>query len=845
MPIENNIIFNRYNSQTRFYNTNIGSLSLKGNVGERMQTKSEVEVYWYVEPNTFSIFENGGRIVLNDTSNFNASGFFQSDVIEIRFGFGVTGQNAIGNVINVSGDGKTIFTDINTLTDGLYTDTDLVTPNLFQCLITGLTSLENLIYRYNYIDNDVVTGDYNNVITGDTQEWQVKDITAVATNGNSVGKNRWRHEDDFLRCTKLTDKQLPVTRDVDFGGVGGVVPIAVQNFLVEHRSSILPYYQNGELNNFFNLETVPSLEGLASYKYIFSMTFKNNIKDANETKNVEFIEELGSVGWFNENFNNNDSQYSISPASLSYTDQDLNIVNGINLNGVTSVQVTILSDEGTLTGSQNYTIMHSYLPQETILTDDYYNKNYIYETVNKGSVGNYISNISESLTSPNELIINFDIDLSNENIKDGEYYLLSIMLDDDTLNAELSDRVNLLIDVNRYNKNNDVEGLVYDIDSFAYTHYTDDLYTESKGWVQDSVEISFTYKQIPFAYTNKANIQLVAWKDGTEDYFVIQDYNMFTDNLLLTSSNGYQYTANTPSIDIDQDDNLISAPSSSIKNQTLQNYNPQTYDDNCDLESSVSSGSVIGFSFFYLRLKTRYKWHDWLKLDVAPNIFINNNKENNGLNQNPSNYSLQQGYSLKWILNLDVVTDVNGEDVTTKYIHKTDVELLDFGVNSNENWELSTVITKTLDGDVNTDCNLLSEEDMVIEMSFVNLDGSGFDLSDYQSSMRIEPKNPSDEFQTIELASDNSNVFSSFNQTNPSYVFDNPVGYPLNGQDVPNLLTMTKVASNIVLTAILKKNTNYLNQDLYTITGRIGLKDQSAEIIAGQFTDDFNDDFFI
>ncbi len=850
MPIKNNIISNRYNTQTRNYNTNNGSFSLKANVGDRLQTRSELEIFWYVEPVSFSIFENGGRIVLNDALNFTEAGFFQGDNFEIRFRFGASGVNEIGNIINVSTDGKTIFTDITTLTNGLYNqdlDTNTTEPN--ECLITGLTSLENLIYRYNFVDNQELTGQYDNVITGDTQEWQVENILATPTQGVSMGKKRWRHEQDFVRVTKLANTELPINRGVDFGGVGGVVPNGIQNFLVEHRVSVLPYYENGQLNNLLNNESVDDLKGKLSYKYIYQMTFKNNIKDANETKKVEFIEEKGSVGWFNENFNANPNQYSLE--SITYTDN----VNGfdideISLNGLTDVQVIVNSANGTFTGTQNFTVMHSFLPQETILTDNYYNENYIYETVNRLGVGTYIGNVSSTLINPNQLQIDLQIDLTSASLTNQDYYSLSILLDDDSLNAELSDRVNLLVDVKQYFKNTDIDGLLFDIGGSVATHYGDDSYTESKGWVQDAVVVGFEYKHFPYSYTENMKVQLVAWQDGTENYFVLQNYNIAISNDFNISNDGYEYLKNVFILDLDANDNLILSTGS--KGGTYQNFNPDIYIANQYQLLQNLSGSSVSYNEKEIQLRTRYMWHEWISQPNAPNIFIDNTQENNGLNKNVSNYSLKQGYTLRWILDTDIRKEVNGEDIITKYIHTIDCDVKNFGENADENWELDSINTYTIEGDFDTDCVFLTEEDMRIEVIFRNLDGSGFDINDYQGAIRLESKNPSNEFQTLEIGTEEilKNIFSYFNQNQSEYIQNTPLGYPLNGIGNTDIelsrCKIEKVSDTIVLTAQLKKVNGYLRQSLYTVSGRIGLKDQSGVApILGEFTDDFNEDFFI
>ena len=200
MGLVNNVIDTKYNSQIRNYDTSIGSFSLKANVGDRIQSLIAIEMYWYVEPTAFSIFEDGRRIVI-EGEPFDIAGFSHGDDIEVRFGYVSKANNqlATGKIVNVSSDGLTIFTDITTLTNGFYTD--IVTGGLptgdFECLIAGVTSLTNLIYKYNFVPNDISTPSFNSLLTGDLQEYKTSNLQATAVQGVPSSGKRWRNNNDF------------------------------------------------------------------------------------------------------------------------------------------------------------------------------------------------------------------------------------------------------------------------------------------------------------------------------------------------------------------------------------------------------------------------------------------------------------------------------------------------------------------------------------------------------------------------------------------------------------------------------------------------------------------------
>jgi hypothetical protein len=848
MGLVNNVIDTKYNSQIRNYDTSIGSFSLKANVGDRIQSLIAIEMYWYVEPTAFSIFEDGRRIVI-EGEPFDIAGFSHGDDIEVRFGYVSKANNqlATGKIVNVSSDGLTIFTDITTLTNGFYTD--IVTGGLptgdFECLIAGVTSLTNLIYKYNFVPNDISTPSFNSLLTGDLQEYKTSNLQATAVQGVPSSGKRWRNNNDFVQVTKLPTTQIPLNRDVDFGEAGGVVPTCVQNFKVEHRVSVQPYYLAEDIFSMIppsgQREKPTRLNN--SLKHIFSISLKEFINDSNETKTVNIVDKTGSVGWFDENFDGNRNQYELQ--SITYQDSS-GFVDEINIKEETTVTLVVTSEDGTFNGSQTVNVMHSLIPQQEILNDDYFNNNYLYDTVNTSGLGQYVYDVVYDYQTPNQSTITFKVLIGTAaGLNSNDYYLLGITLDDDVKSAELSDRVTLIADVNQYALDTDIPDLLKELSGGLTTNYESNVYTESKGWVQDAVKVEFQYKYDPFTYTENTSIQLVAWKDGEEeDYFVLQDYSIDSANDYQLSQNGIEFhkkNITTSVFDVNQD--LIET--SSFLNNSLQNYNSNYYESNLNTTSQNEYNSALEpENIKNISLTTRYMWHDWIQLPDAPIFFSKSGELNSGLNKNVSNYSLTQGYSLKWILN----ADINKGGVITKYIHKVNAEVLDFSVNSDESWVLNTINTYLVDGDYDSNKVLLADEDMRLEIIIDNLVDPLFDLSLYRGSISVETKDPASELQTLEIGTDEFNLFTNSNELKSEYTLENEKGYPLKGISNELYCDIEKVGSSIVLSCILKSSTKYLSKNAdagqICITGRIGLKDD-ASTIDGEFSDDFSNSFFI
>ena len=873
MPLVNNLIYKRFGTQQRGYDTSIGvgTNSLKGNVGERSHIEMEVEVFWYIEPDTYSIFDNGRRISVEGTP-FDTAGFSVGDHIM----FSIQNDREDGYIVGMSEDGLTLFTENFTgLPNGTFEGKDT------GCVITGITDITNLVYKYNYVPNESVTPNFRNS-RGDLHQYKcsgideptnsVDGLIYTTAQGEALGK-RWRDSGDFLRVTKLANADLPIIRDSNFAGGYGV-PDGIQRFKIEHRSTIQPYYLEEEYENLVNADKPSRLDD--SLKYIFEVTAKEFITDADTTKQVRFLDDEGSVGWYNENFDGNRNQYQIQ--GVTYQDASGLNIDAIKIGEDTTVTIQVRSSDGTFDSSvDNVIVQHSLLPQTNIDTDDYFNKNYLHESARSGDFGNNISGVTQTVSSAFVASITFTIKIRSYEYNRGntEDYLLAVSLEDDAKPSEDSDRVMLIADVNTYFVDTDIPDLLKELNGGITTNYDSNVYTESKGWVQDAVRVQFSYKYDPFIYTEYTNIQLVAWEDASiNNYFVLQDYPIDSEEDYNISQNGIEFhKENVINSEFDTNQDLINSQSNLI--QSIQNYNDSIYNDNLSTKSENEYYPIEDLNSKNVQLTTRYMWHDWIKQEDAPIVFTLSDQENNGLNKNVSNYSLKQGYSLKWILD----TGIKSGDIVTKYVHKINTEVLNFGVNSDEtvsittggatignaivgddtinnsststtqmaqNWRLESIKTFVADGDYETDCLLLSSEDMKIQVTFENQTTPDFNLSDHRGSIQINTNDPSSETQTIEIGTDEFNLFTNDNELKTEYRLDTSKGYPLKGITNDSYCDIDKDGSFLILTCIIKKSSGYvtsLNGEV-CISGRIGLISDPG-IVVGDFNNDFSTDFYI
>jgi len=116
------------------------------------------------------------------------------------------------------------------------------------------------------------------------------------------------------------------------------------------------------------------------------------------------------------------------------------------------------------------------------------------------------------------------------------------------------------------------------------------------------------------------------------------------------------------------------------------------------------------------RTAFRVNFQEWLELPGADTVFYDPSEPNNGLNQDASRYSLQNGYDIRVILDMQVS---NG-DVTTQYVDvSASCEILDYEEQDGTpvNW---TCQKETFDSNGNnTNGVILKNENTTVRATYV------------------------------------------------------------------------------------------------------------------------------
>jgi hypothetical protein len=272
-----------------------------------------------------------------------------------------------------------------------------------------------------------------------------------------------------------------------------------QVFEISHIVRVLPYYTDGQITNLQD-NILPDLF-LTELKYAFDVDFRTVLSNPNKSIKAIYDNVLGSVGWFNQNFNGFDNQYLIE--SIAYEDSALaTSTDGLQISSKTKATITVARAGGVISVGQRAGVFVSYLPSQ----NEYQNtattlaENFILDSLyhNEGTAAKVGTGVIKSLTSSivsDKLVIVAEFEYTTAQqlrLTTASNYLLVVQIADSALSSGNSNRVNLIADVNSYQKGAFIEGL-FDIISLHYLVNGNDLDNDEgflsieEIWNEDSI----------------------------------------------------------------------------------------------------------------------------------------------------------------------------------------------------------------------------------------------------------------------------------------------------------------------------------------------------------------------
>jgi hypothetical protein len=728
MPQVKNIIsekyFNQFTNSVDFLsNTSNITFNLVGNVEEQIKAEITLTIEWFAKATAdideFNLLSD--RIIRN-AGDFKADGFNIGDVFDFRLDYNTASESTdfTGTVTSISADGRTLFfSTVGTPTQSVYGNAAIRAK-----ATDSANYLTALIHKFALIENNEELN-FTSKVTDSTQIYQAvnvgEDIAGRQTNEVTAvaqGSNKgW--------ITGNLTIQYDDTNSNDYA----------QAFIIRHTFIINPYYLDGQIDNITNSSIPDLLEGNNSLKYAYEIEARRVITNPNTGIIVTQENNLGSVGYFGENFNGIESDYTIESVSFQDTSSTMP-KESLQITNRTTITILVSKNSGSISAGQRVGLIHSILPPESEYsnTTTEFQSNFLYDIAyhNQGdSAGIGQNAIIKSLSSS---IVGFDLQIvaeieyttsQQQRLTAESFYSLSVVIADSTLTAATSDRVNIIASVDNYDESLDIEGLLTFTELFFYTHEkvigVDSPTTNLKGWNEDDLSITYEFylDLAKSAYLNSLELAVIAYNTSTQDYFILDSYNFDLSSSIRSS--GVQQ------ININNTRGYILEEGSNFNKATLQ------------------TGNKIGDLQYYSGvIGQKIPWETWIQNLDADSVFYDDTKSNNNLNFRTSNYSDLNSYEIRFaaISNLSGVNDL-GQAGTTNYLALSPkLFIYDY----DKDGELTPRWTGTLqtfdEGGVNDlGGKILTGANTLIKMTWTDSQGAVTDLTGFWGFHTLEIEN--------------------------------------------------------------------------------------------------------
>ena len=336
-------------------------------------------------------------------------------------------------------------------------------------------------------------------------------------------------------------------------GIFGVAD-AAQEFQLEHEFIINPWYVDGGLNDLINGVAPDYLLGTASLKYAYESDFREALSNPNNRIVAVSDKSLGSVAWFNENFNGFDNLYNIE--SVTYSDSATsNSSSALQITAKTKVEIVISKIGGSFTNGDKLGAYISYLPTANEYT------NTMTDMVHNFMYDNIFCIVGSSQQAGSGIFTTAEAELVGSNVKltveveyntaqklrlfntDEPNYVMGIQCGDVSIDSGDIDKVMLKI-VDGYVVGADIPDLIINEDLKIYPYDQrigiDSGYTDLISWNEDgfTAKLGFGLDLSKQSFLNSLEVSVVAHNNLTNNFFILDNYVFPVANGVV--SNGIQ-----------------------------------------------------------------------------------------------------------------------------------------------------------------------------------------------------------------------------------------------------------------------------------------------------------------
>lgn len=495
-------------------------------------------------------------------------------------------------------------------------------------------------------------------------------------------------------------------------------------------------YNDAFLTNLIN-ETEPSTFTSPNYRYLCEYLFGTNPTDPNEFRLYKDNLLNGSFGWIGKNYTSGDGSYYIN--SISYNSgSDAQI----EATETTTITGSIKKSSGNWISGDRVVLIVMKLAEGTEYTD-------AANTLEESFLFDYLATTEGAATVDSGIIQNLDVDIDGvdatlldftfqtvynatqqSQISTGDYYLIGMLVGDDSGAASTSDAKVVWMDVNQFTKNTDITGLItnnsMEIYSSEKTPNGTLFTTSANSWnnrLHQAVCHFFLTKN--GASTKSSNYikvtgmkgQVIARHKITEESFVLDNYDIpWTEFNAYVGGGNYQIINQTNYRDF-----KINPTAQANKSTVLSEY----------------PGSYQTTQEFIVRWPFVFNWREWQYNPNVPAEFYNTLQSQNNFNYRTSNYNPS---GTDWQIMIRLLVTVNTQGINTQYgILSTACTVRDFDVDPPTfNW---TAVTELIDEYGVTVNQIRIGQDMRIKTTFSMATAGGLNMARIMAEHTIEEYN--------------------------------------------------------------------------------------------------------
>lgn len=436
-------------------------------------------------------------------------------------------------------------------------------------------------------------------------------------------------------------------------------------------------YNDSLLTNFVN-ETEPSTFTSPNYRYVCEYLFGTNPTDPNEFRLYKDNLLNGSFGWIGKNYTSGDGSYYID--SLLYNagaDTQIEATETMTITG------SIKKSSGNWVAGDRVVLIIMKLAEGTEYTN-------AANTLEENFLFDYLATTEGAATVDSGIIQNLDVDIDGGDatlldftfqtvydttqqalISNGDYYLIGMLVGEDSATAASSDAKVVWMDVNQFTKNSDIPGLITSNSMEIYssektpngTLFRSSANTWNNTLHQAICRFFLTKNGASLKSANYIKVtgmkgQVIARNKITFESFVLDNYDIPWSEFNATVGGGnYQIINQTNFRDFKIN------PTAQANKSTIVTDFP---------------GAFQTTQEFIVRWPFVFNWREWQYNPNVPSELYDALESQNNFNYKTSNYNATGS---DWEIRVRLLVTANTQGINTKYgILSTACVVRDFDV---------------------------------------------------------------------------------------------------------------------------------------------------------------------